>query len=399
MTPVRLLDLTRLVSRLGRSNLTGVDRVEMAYLEALLPDPVPVFGLVRTALGYIILDSNGIKAVQARSLDPSLLGKADLVGRLSRHNSPLRARAEADLRRVAFARCLPHRLGPTLHRLFPNGVRYFNVGHSNLSARVMRAVKAMGGQVTVLIHDVIPLDYPQFTRPDVQPVFARKMAVVARHADLVIYSTQDARTRAEAHLSPAPPAIIAPLGIVSTPPGHLPPGVDHARPWFVALGTIEPRKNHALLLEVWAQLATRLPVTQMPQLYIIGARGWRNEAVFAQLDAKPAFVTECSDLDDATVAALLRGARALLFPSFAEGYGLPPLEAKSLGTAVFCSDLSVLRETMGDYPVYLDPSASYSWLETIGVASATQEKRIEQNNPQNSVPRWVDHFNIVLRRM
>jgi hypothetical protein len=52
--PARLLDVTRLIRRAGRV-LTGVDRVEMAYLDAVLADPVPIFGLVRTSLGYVLL--------------------------------------------------------------------------------------------------------------------------------------------------------------------------------------------------------------------------------------------------------------------------------------------------------------------------------------------------------
>ncbi len=396
MGAVRLLDLTRLVSRLGRRNLTGVDRVELAYLEALLADQVPVFGLVRTALGYVFLDENGIKALRARSLDPALLGRPDLLGRLTRRGAPLRARAEADLRRIGFARCLPPRLTAQLRHLFPDGLRYINVGHSNLSARVMRAVKATGGEITVLIHDVIPLDYPQFTRDDVTAIFARKMAVVARFTDLVIYSTHDARTRAEAHLSPATPALVAPLGVPRPIIGTLPLFVDRSRPWFVALGTIEPRKNHALLLDIWERLAASLPPPKMPQLYVIGARGWRNEAVFARLNAKPPFVTECADLNDTTVAALIAGAKALLFPSFAEGYGLPPLEAKALGIPVICSDLSVFHETLGGYPVYLNPTDSYSWLETIENLVKDRNGRMGRENAEYFVPQWSDHFNIVL---
>ena len=61
----RLLDITRLIRRAGRV-FTGVDRVEMAYLEALLEQPEPVFGLVRTSFGYVLLDHDGLTKIRQK---------------------------------------------------------------------------------------------------------------------------------------------------------------------------------------------------------------------------------------------------------------------------------------------------------------------------------------------
>ncbi|MDT9702392.1 glycosyltransferase, partial [Streptomyces sp. P17] len=92
------------------------------------------------------------------------------------------------------------------------------------------------------------------------------------------------------------------------------------RPRFVTLGTIEPRKNHALLLDVWDSLPP-----PRPQLVVIGRRGWADQALFARIAATPD-VAEFNTLDDGQVAAVLTGAQALLMPSFAEGFGLPLTE-------------------------------------------------------------------------
>src|SRR5262249_41515194 len=95
-------------------------------------------------------------------------------------------------------------------------------------------------------------------------------------------------------------------------------------PYFVVLGTIEPRKNHLLLLNVWRQLAERGGPT--PKLVIVGARGWENEQIVDVLDrgllTRP-HVLEVSGLKAAALLRLIKNARALLMPSFAEGYGLP----------------------------------------------------------------------------
>lgn len=384
--PARLLDLTRLLSRLGRGVLTGVDRVELAYLERLLADPLPLFALVRTRLGFLLLDRAGAQAVTHWAL-----------------NAPQTARTTRDLRPVALARCLRPFLGGMLRRHLPEGLSYLNVGHANLSKQVMRAIRHVpGARIAVLVHDVIPLDHPEFTRVGIPEVFARKMAAVANHADLVICSTQDAKLHVQtqfARIGRVPPFVVAGLGVpVPQPdPTALPPDLDLTPPYFVALGTIEPRKNHALLLDVWQDLPPPA------RLFIVGGRGWADAATFARIEAAEANgrVQMLCGLPDAAVVALLQGAEALLFPSLAEGYGLPAVEAAALGVPVICSDLAVFREVMGNYPVYLDPADSYSWMETIAqtIAQSNGEQAgRSQTKPKEkkAAPNWAAHFNLVL---
>ena len=114
-----------------------------------------------------------------------------------------------------------------------------------------------------------------------------------------------------------------------------------ASPYFVVLGTIEPRKNHLLLLNIWRRLAEQQ--RSPPKLVIIGTRGWENEQVLDVLDrsvlVRP-HVVEGSGMGDRGLMRLLANARALLMPSFAEGYGLPVVEALSLGTPVVASDIA-----------------------------------------------------------
>ncbi|WP_444667800.1 glycosyltransferase [Cereibacter changlensis] len=391
--PARLLDLTRLLSRLGQGPLTGVDRVEAAWLDHLLDAPQPCFGLLRTRLGFLLLDRTGMQALRDR-LEGLPLGPADLAGRLFRRSQPWRARAEADMRRLACDRCLAPLLASLLRRHLPDGSCYLNLGHANLSGFALRRIRAAGLRVVVLVHDVIPLEHPEFTRPGIPAVFRRKMAAVSAGADLVIHSTEDARRRTEAQLARlgrTPPGITAPLGVPvprADPETPLP-----ALRYFVAVGTIEPRKNHALLLDVWDRLEESLPAGEVPQLLLLGRRGWNNDEVFQRLDARARLssaVREHPDLPDGAVAALLAGAEALLFPSFAEGYGLPPLEAMALGVPVVCSNLPVFAETLGDYPVYLDPNDRYLWTRVIaGRSPAGGRPRAR------GLPDWASHFRAV----
>ena len=134
-----------------------------------------------------------------------------------------------------------------------------------------------------------------------------------------------------------------------------------------------------------------LPPADLPQLVIAGGRGWANAAVFARLDARPPGVIEAPGLSDGALVTLLQGSAGLLFPSLAEGFGLPPAEAAALGVPVIANPLPELREVLGDYPVYLPVTDSYSWLETIE-RTMPQADRAHRFTP----PRWEDHFNTVL---
>ncbi|MEY4983168.1 MAG: hypothetical protein RIR62_1434 [Pseudomonadota bacterium] len=392
-----LVDLTRLVSRQDKGALTGIDRVERAWLDHLLSRPDPLFGLVRTRLGYLLLDRRGAALVSDLAPGRAGTGPDDLTGRLTRRGDPARGRAEATLRRVARARIAQPFLARALRRHLPDGGLYLNLGHTNLTARTLRGVARAGLRAVVMVHDTIPLDHPEFSRAGTAAAFAAKLRAVADHAACVIHLTQATRRTTEAQLARlgrVPPAIVAPLGI--TPPhpdpAALPAGLATAGPYFVALGTIEPRKNHALLLDVWAGLAQGGGA--IPHLFILGNRGWADPALLARLDARPAGITVLHGLPDGAVAALLAGARALLFPTRAEGYGLPPLEAAALGTPVVCSNLPVLREVLSEYPVYLDPSDSYAWLETIsGLAGGSGGTG---SGGHVSFPSWDEHFNAVL---
>lgn len=394
--PAYVIDLTRLVSRQGHATLTGIDRVELAWLTHLLTLETPLFALVRTAAGVLLLPRAGAQVVEAMARGHLVPDRSDLISRLTRRRNPARGRAEAHLRALALARLPLAWLVRGLRRHLPAGAVYLNLGHSNLTAPMLMALGRAGLRRWVMIHDCIPLDFPQFSRADAPAAFAAKLAAVSAHADRVIHLSHATRAGTEAHLSRlgrVPDSVVAPLGItVAIPdPGALPPGLDLTTPYFVALGTIEPRKNLSLLLDVWDRLAAQ---GNPPNLFILGSRGWAGAELLARLDARPKGVTELTGLSDGAVSALMRGARALLFPSRAEGFGLPPIEAAALETPVMCSDLPVIREILSDYPVYLNPDDIYSWQETIMTYVGRDTQKAQVTKPV--LPDWQQHFRNVL---
>lgn len=400
----RLLDITRLISRAGRP-LTGIDRVELAYLEYLLRDPVPLFTITRTPLGYVLLDDAGSYQMLKRFQGLEPWGNLDLIGRfMGRRGGPKAVRqAQADCRRFAVERCRPRRLAKMLATHFPKWLVYLNVGHSNLTTAMARAVKSLPkAEFVALLHDTIPLDFPLYQRVGTVTTFRKKLGVISRHADLVISNSRQTDLSLRQHCEKegrVPPSIIAHLGVeVAAPDTTVQDRLGiPSKPYFVTVGTIEPRKNHQLLLDIWTQLEAELD-EDCPPLVIIGQRGWHNEEVFAALDRERRdrkFIWEFGTLRDEEVSALVQGSQALLFPSFAEGYGLPPIEAAALGVPALCADLPIYREVLGEIPIYLGATDKYAWSAKIH-ALLTKPSHTQRRSLLQAPPSWAAHFDRVL---
>ncbi len=403
----RLLDLRRLVQRVGGERWTGVERVEAAYLRHLLELPDPLFSLVVTGRGTFLLDRGGTQALSDRLHGRVPWGKPDLISHLFRKLPPVRRAAHADIARLSIAHTGRKRPMTPLARHLPEGTAWINVSTSNLmSGGFDMMAKVPGGRASVLIHDTIPLDLPEYASAGTLRTFRNRLSMVARRADLVIYNSQQTRDAAEswmAEFGRVPPGITALLGVEAAEPaaGELPEGLNLTRPYFVVLGTIEPRKNHRLLFDIWERFAKTLPPEDIPDLYVVGRRGWLNEDVFAWLDTSPLIgrhVHELGGLSDGAVSALVQGARALLMPSFAEGFGLPPAEAHLLGTVAVVNPLPVYREILGNNPVYVDVADMYSWQTTIlELSKAEKPRQTVATGGIGKVPTWQEHFNLVLK--
>ena len=187
--------------------------------------------------------------------------------------------------------------------------------------------------------------------------------------------------------------------------GLLAPGMAKTRvnarfmssPYFVILSTIEPRKNHMMLLQVWRKLIEKLG-DAAPRLVVIGQRGWECENVVNILErctVLKGFVIELNNCSDQDVVNYLHHSQALLFPSFAEGYGMPLIEALALGVPVIASDLPVFKEIVADIPDYVDPLDAKRWGELIAeytlnnsVCRTAQLSRMKKFTS----PGWADHF-------
>ena len=387
------LDVTRLVSRTGRGPFTGIDRVELAYLRGLLAREGALHGFARTATGYVVVDRAGLAELLERIDGRRCWGAVDALGALSRRLTPERRRAEADLRRLAVAKCLRPSLSRMLsHHLLP-GTWLLNVGHSNLSEGVLGAFTSNAGRVAVMVHDTIPLDLRGCHRPGMPESFARRINAVTRHAELVLSpSASTAEAFHRRYPAARYPVAVAPgMDRPNPDEGALRDYIVPETPYFVTVGTIDPRKNQSFLIDLWSRLGT-----EPPTLYLAGSRGWCPPELIDRLANLPKGVIEVGGLPDTALAALIQGAAGLLHPSLAEGYGFPLLEAACLGVPVVAGDLAVYRETLGDGGVYLTTDDSYPWIEAITTLADRYRKGEQNRGRRQDGPTWDAHINYAL---
>jgi glycosyltransferase involved in cell wall biosynthesis len=223
-----------------------------------------------------------------------------------------------------------------------------------------------------MIHDLLPIEHPEFFRPHESRRHDRRLSVFAQIAGGAIVSTSAIAETLLAHLDRLGrkpiPLLVQPLPVSPTFHQHR----EHdeglaARPYFVICGTIEPRKNHLLLLNLWRELGRSMGPAA-PKLIVAGARGWENENVLDMLERCPEIrdhVIEAPGLSTPSLKRLIDNARAVLMPSFAEGYGLPAAEALTAGTPVLASDLPSLRAMSEMGVTRLDPLDGLGWLAAI----------------------------------
>jgi glycosyltransferase involved in cell wall biosynthesis len=399
---VLLLDISRLIWRAHRHAPTGIDRVELAYAQHFLEEEsdraaygvVHLFGLVLS-----LSPAGGRRFV--RDLAARWRGSMPLTGW---------RRCAAVIKTYLHLVTSVWYVGPWLRsrlRANPGPGIFLVVSHHHLSRdyTLKRIRRRLGVKMVCLVHDLIPIEYPEYFPPGWEERFQRLSSNVGRYFDAAIAnsaSTARSLKTALERTSSTPAIRVAALGVRGLLPApqrallELP-----QRPYFVVLGTIEPRKNHLLLLNVWARLASTVP--DAPRLIVIGARGWENEQVVDLLERSRrlrGLVREYNDLGDAEVDSLLQHAQALLLPSFAEGFGLPLAEALASGVPVICSDIPVFHELGGEVPEYLDPLDPRAWGEVVleyardgSAGRAAQLSRLARWR----APVWSGHFAAVER--
>ncbi|HEY8124699.1 MAG TPA: glycosyltransferase family 1 protein [Methylocystis sp.] len=393
-----IYDVTRIVTRALNAAPNGIDRVDFALARHFLARREGERGaLICTAIGPRLADPDRaletIEGVEKFWREDGDAGQDDVyraVVAALLSNGPARA-SRTRVKRpmnlsflernwLAMRRWAPY-LGRPMDEA-PRGAIYFNVTQFLVDRGwYLRWLAARQDiRPVFFVHDLLPIEAPEFFRAREAMLHPRRMSNVCRYgAGAVVASHAVARRLRQFAADCGRPEL--PICVARLPVSPIfasraePPAALDGVAYFVVCGTIEPRKNLLTLLNIWRVLA-RDPAP--PKLVIVGKRGWLNAAVTEMLERSAALrphVIEAGGLSTPGLRSLLAGARALLMPSFAEGFGLPVAEALAAGTPVVASDIEAFREVGGDAIDYVDPLDGLGWLQAVRDYSTPQSPR------------------------
>lgn len=407
-----IFDITLTVARPWLDQPTGIDRVELAHARHWR-------GLAKEDVTFVMRNAWGRLAALPDRLSRELLDDADnlIAGGMAEERFRLRMRSAAIMAKQFYGvgrRQLLQRI-----KTRPDSV-LLTVSYSIVTMqRELDYLRTLGCRIVALIHDAIPLSHPQYFPCGEKSLHQRRLASISRCCDAAFVVSCDVQRDVDDYAAEIgltlPPLTVIYSGLDlphHEPVPHSPSVSAPADPYFVMLGSLEPRKNHLLMLQLWQQLA---PLPDAPRLIIIGSNSAAQslsarilERISGRKQIQPHLALLALErvnfhgrveyrgrLNDHETAALLKGARALLFPSLAEGFGIPLSEALAAGVPAIVSDLAAFREHGADVPEYIDPLDGPRWKSTIleyakaeSPQRAAQLERLQHWKPHT----WQTHF-------
>ncbi|HEX7852044.1 MAG TPA: glycosyltransferase [Sphingomonas sp.] len=372
----------------------GIDRVDLALARhifrnessqnvGVLPTPAGVYAFSATQVRNLLAYIQELWAEDAGpASDLQLQWLLDNIAR-RRDDAPPESSASPFLFREKVWRMLnmlratslfPRRLAS---RAVPANAVYLNIGQLGLAMPSFFNWLAKRPDITraMMMHDAIPIDYPHLVG-DKAPIHHKQMIrTAAEHADCMIYNstyTRDSVSAVMRDLGRAcPPALVRSLPLPSAFV-DVETGVAElaGTRYFLAVSTIEPRKNFALLLRVWQRFVATMGAAA-PHLVIVGSPGKDADSILAPLRSNAALASRVHHvvgLSSPALASLLLGAVGMLCPSLAEGFGLPLLEASALGVPAIASDIPAHREVATATTILLPVDDDEGWVQAIAAS-------------------------------
>jgi glycosyltransferase involved in cell wall biosynthesis len=185
-------------------------------------------------------------------------------------------------------------------------------------------------------------------------------------------------------------------------PVRRPTALSHLHPneFWLCVGTLEPRKNHSRLLHAFARLKARLG--KVAPLVLAGGNGWLTGDLSALIDTLGLTrdVVMTGYVDDQDLQWLYQNCFAAVYPSLFEGFGLPVLEALSLGAAVVTSDVASIPEITGDAALLVNPYQEedlFGAMLRLSTNSGLRQQLQARARPQAQRFRWENTARIAMQ--
>ena len=257
-----------------------------------------------------------------------------------------------------------------------------------------------------VFYDLIPISVPEVVAAPLIPHFARAMAAMSIYADHIFsisrYSRDDLTNTLARLERPVPGMSVIPMGGTITDAegeGVAPAGaldkLGVSGPFVLCVGTLEPRKNHALLFQLWRRLVARHGADRVPRLVLVGRVGWYMEDFMRQLKITgfvEKTVVHLQGVSNAELSVLYDSCLFTIFPSFSEGWGLPITESLARGKVCVCSNVTSMPEAGGSHALYIDPydtSGAYELVEAL-IYDADRLAREEAKLASFHAPTWSE---------
>jgi len=394
-------DLTHSINNLKRKIATGIQRVDINYLHGLLNDDrfevkgiVEIYQPNNSKSLMALIDDETVRDIHSHLYRSWILGGCSEI-EFNINSEYLIKKITAIINQANFNSdvWIDTKLINTINQNKTKPI-YLSCNFMSIpdGAKHSELITYCKFEPVYVVHDIIAIEFPEFTWKDGVNAqqLSRLLALQEVNATIIAVSDhvrQKIRSAGFQNLQ----IVVNHSGIEDKFSAPNKKALMGRKNQFVYVSTIEPRKNHVMLLNVWRKIINSdIADEQIPTLHIIGRRGWRYEGVSAILDNNAStkkYVYEHQQLSDEGMVKIVSESKASLFPSFDEGWGLPIVESLALGTPVVCSDIPVHRECSQGHALFIDPIDGLGWYGAIMKLAANEMKLIcEGFNPQ----RWSE---------
>jgi len=229
-------------------------------------------------------------------------------------------------------------------------------------------------KIVMFVHDVIPILFPEYGNSfDADVRFNKFISDVRSYSDLVLVNSESTKNDIQALFPDLLPQIIY-LGedletesnpfISSNASQHVPTTSNYC----IYVSTFEPRKNHKILINVYLLAKLLGTIKEMPDLFLVGRPGWGDQTWVNTIESDPVLSKKIqihTSISDQKLMEFYSGSKAVLFPSFYEGWGLAVSEARKFNKLCIISNGGALKEHKGSLVKILPPDDTIGWYHAI----------------------------------